>query len=255
MLNGCLFFSTDSVRKVTSEKKVLKLYGTPDVISEESGDLMRLYEGEDVPEYRWPKSAIKKFYYSQSETVITIQRNKVVSVDTMNEDEKERIKWVLETTLKDALEGEEKYGVYFHNEKLASIEDIPIRPGRERDLAICEFLLRRAIAEYDSSSDWYIDLDRLEVSDAFLRRFDDIHLNIYPMSDAVQEDISGRIFNKESRKSGIKAIAVISRWIDDYTAEVEYGHYIHAEGALFYSGRLKLQKNMWIIELEGSRVF
>lgn len=147
-----------------------------------------------------------------------------------------------------------KYGVYPSGEKFASTQDVPAQPGRMRDLAVHEFLLRRVMAQYRDRTDWYIDLDRLGVPDTFPERFSDIPLNIYPKSSGYS-DYSGRIFNSKTRKNGVQAISVISRWIDDYTAEVEYGHYMHSEAAIFHIGKLKLQGDTWIFELEGGRVF
>lgn len=154
-----------------------------------------------------------------------------------------------------SMDGKLKYGVYPFGETFATVEKVPKQPGRGRDLAILEILLRRAMAAHRDIKEWYIDLEGLGVSENFLQRFEDIPLSIYPRSDAYQNEITGRIYNKETNRSGVLAVAVITQWTNDFTAKVEYGYYMHAQGAEFIVGTIKLENNMWIFDLEGSRYF
>jgi len=80
--------SACTIQEGNSEKRVLRWCGIPDVVSEESGDLQRWYPGGATVEYKWPWSALKKFYYLETETIIDIQYGKVKSIRTMSEEDK-----------------------------------------------------------------------------------------------------------------------------------------------------------------------
>lgn len=97
-ISGCIFNTANTIQKGSSEKSVLELYGIPDAITERSGDLERRYIGGLIPGYKWPKSAIKRFYYLERETTITIQCNKVISVHAINEEEKEMVQNIIKLT-------------------------------------------------------------------------------------------------------------------------------------------------------------
>ncbi|MHC4882973.1 MAG: hypothetical protein ACYTFX_09385 [Planctomycetota bacterium] len=78
----------------------MELYGVPDVISERSGDLERRYVGGLVPDYKWPKSELKKLYYPTMETVVTIQHGRAIAIDAITLQEKEMVQDTIKQTEK-----------------------------------------------------------------------------------------------------------------------------------------------------------
>src|SRR5689334_1401932 len=66
-------------------------YGRPDMISDESGDLMRSYLPNHRPEEEWPAEAPRTFYYLNQNIAVTFVNGREVSRSKLNSEMRKQI--------------------------------------------------------------------------------------------------------------------------------------------------------------------
>ncbi|MEX0654003.1 MAG: hypothetical protein WD534_16660 [Phycisphaeraceae bacterium] len=71
-------------------------FGLPDVISDRSGDLERLYTPQNRPPQQWPASAPRSFYYLDRDLAVTFVHGKARSASRITPDRRETILAVME---------------------------------------------------------------------------------------------------------------------------------------------------------------
>lgn len=103
---GCAGGTDRVIHIGNSEQRAKVFYGKPKIIQEQSGDLARWYV-EEFPsdcEYKWPRSAVKKYYYPDKNLVVAFQYGKVISndtIDSLDSDERRELDYFLRDFGKD----------------------------------------------------------------------------------------------------------------------------------------------------------
>jgi hypothetical protein len=80
-LTGCTVTAPDGTAfpRGADEAAVQAKFGMPEVVSESSGDTMRLYTPFDRPEEYWPRDSRTELYYIARNTVFRFDRSGLVS--------------------------------------------------------------------------------------------------------------------------------------------------------------------------------
>lgn len=120
----------------------------------------------------------------------------------------------------------------------------------ENDLAVKEMLFRRAMVGPKGKQVWFIDYGHgKDPPTDFLKRFSDWPDPVRNVSEA-EKDEFGRVRDPETGKRGHIVKAWIVRWIDEYSAEVEYHAWHNGLAARGAKGIALLEDGKWILKIK-----